>query len=194
MAIKESLESIATRRIRSVAKNEPIYDAEKAGWDAYGKAKSAKDEKEFDKYKKQCQSSLEDGQKAIKPWEKEMGDWDQAIKGVEGEIAAEKQKIEQQQKEVDLVNTAIDEINAEIKAYNDQLLLGESDPRHRPLVPRKNNALKLANATAMLLAATAHVHEEKTCWKNQQDWVTNPILRLMGLKDRLPKLKFEKKK
>ena len=56
MAIKEALENCATKRIRSVAKSDAVYDGAKDAKDAEGdmsKANKAKDSKAFDKAKKE---------------------------------------------------------------------------------------------------------------------------------------------
>jgi hypothetical protein len=193
MEIKKSIEELSVRRGRAVAKNEPIYDSADEARKAESTANSAKNSKDFDKAKKECLASAEAGEKLIKPWEKEMEDWDAAIKKLESEIAAEKEKIAQQQKEADAVNKAIDEINADIKAYNDDLLLGERDPRARPLIAKKQIAPKLAAASAALLEAELLAKSERDTWNKQKEWVAKPIKELKEIKGRMSKAKFKGK-
>jgi len=193
MEIKKSIEDLAVRRGRAVAKNETIYNSADEARDAESKANSAKNSKDFDKAKKECLASAEAGEKAIKPWEKEMDDWDAAIKKLESEIAAEKEKIKQQQSEADAVHKAIDEINADIKAYNDSLLLGERDPRARPLIAKKQIGPKLAAVSAGLAEAeTLAKSERDTCGK-QKEWVAKPIKELKEIKSRMAKAKYKGK-
>jgi hypothetical protein len=193
MEIKKSIEDLALWRGRSVAKNEAIYNGADEARNAESQANSAKSSKDFDKAKKECLASAEAGEKAIKPWEKEIDGWDAAIKRLEGEIAAEKEKIKQQQSEADAVNKAIDEINADIKAYNDSLLLGERDPRARPLIAKKQIGPKLATASAALAEAEALAKSERNTWNNQKEWVAKPIKELKEIKGRMSKAKFKGK-
>ena len=192
MDIKKSIEAVAQKRIRSVAKDELIYSSADDARDTERSVSDAKDEKSFDKIKKECLATIEVGEKAVKPWEKEMNDWDAGIKDLEKEIAAEKEKIAQQQREVDAVSKAIDEINADIKAYNDSLLLGESDPRARPLVLKRNTDAKLASALAALSEAAGLAQQERERWTNLKGWVAKPINELKEIKSRMSKAKFSK--
>jgi septal ring factor EnvC (AmiA/AmiB activator) len=193
MEIKKSIEDLAVRRGRSVAKNEAIYNSADEARNAESTANSAKNLKDFDKAKKECLANAEAGEKAIKPWEKEMDDWDAAIKKLESEIAAEKEKIKQQQSEADAVNKAIDEINADIKAYNDSLLLGERDPRARPLIAKKQFGPKLATVSAALAEAEALAKSERDTLNKQKEWVAKPIKELKDIKGRMSKAKFKGK-
>lgn len=190
MDIKKAIGDCAIPRIRSVAKNEAIYDSAQEASDAESSAKSAKDAKGFDKLKKECLTSVQAGEKAVKPWEAEMEAWDKAIKNLENEIAAEKEKIAQQQKEADAVSKTIDEINADIQAYNDSLILKSRDPRARPLIAKKDSGAKLLAATAALNQAAALAKEERDTWNNQKQWVSKPIDKLKEIKDRVSKSKF----
>jgi hypothetical protein len=191
MDIKKSIAELATRRGRAVAKGDPIYDSADEARKAESKATSAKNPKDFEKFKKECLSSADAGEKAVKPWEKEIEEWDAAIKTLEGDIAAEKEKIAQQQKEADAVNKAIDEINADIKAYNESLILGERDPRARPLIAKKEIGPKLATANAALAEAEALAKAERETLQNQKKWVAKPTNELKEIKDRMSKAKFK---
>jgi chromosome segregation ATPase len=193
MEIKEAIESCATVRIRSVAKNEAIYDAAndaRDAEDAMARANKAKDPKAFEKAKKDCLSSVADGEKAIKPWQKEMDDWDSKIKELEKAIAAEKDKLAQMQKEDDAVSKAIDDINKEIQEYNDSLLLGKHDPRARPLVVKKSSAAKLKAVADVIADASKHAENERDTWSKQKGWVATPIDKLKEIKARASKAKF----
>jgi translation initiation factor IF-2 len=193
MDIKKSIENLALRRGRAVAKTDPIYDSAKEARDAESKAGDAKNAKDFDKLKKECLAAAEAGEKAVKPWQQEIDDWEAAIKTLEGEIAAEKEKIAQQQKEADAVNKAIDEINADIKAYNESLILGERDPRARPLIAKKQIGPKLAAASAGLAEAEALAKAERDTLGNQKKWVAKPTDELKEIKGRMSKAKFKGK-
>jgi len=192
MDIKKSIESVATKRIRTAAKSDAIYDGAKEAREAEWSAADAKDDKAFEKIKKDCLTSVDGGEKAVKPWENEMGDWDAGIKSLENEIAAEKEKIAQQQREVAAVTKAIDEINADVKAYNDSLILGEHDPRARPLIAMRNTDAKLESALNALSEATALVQNERSAWTNQKGWVAKPIGELKEIRGRMSKAKFSK--
>jgi septal ring factor EnvC (AmiA/AmiB activator) len=194
MDIKKSIEDLALKRGRAVAKADPIYNSADEARTAESSATSAKNPKDFEKLKKECLTSAEAGEKAVKPWQKEIEDWDAGIKNLEKEIAAEKDKIAQQQKEADAVNKAIDDINADIKKYNDSLLLGEHDPRHRPLVLKKSSLAKLLFASAALAEAAGLAKSERTTWSNQKDWVAKPIDELKTIKGRVSKAKFKASK
>jgi chromosome segregation ATPase len=161
MDIKKSIEELAEKRGRVKAKAEAIYSTNSGAVDAAVAMDQAKNAKDFDKFKSQCLATIEAGEKAIKAWQVEMDAWNAAIASLESEVAAEKAKIEQQQKEVDAVNKSIDDINAEIQAYNDDLLLGEHDPRYRPLVLKKSSGDKLASVTASLNEAAALAKRER---------------------------------
>ena len=193
MGLKECIDKAATARIRSVAKSDAIYDAageaEKAD-SAMTAANKSKDNKGFEKAKKDCLGSVADGEKAIKPWETEMAAWEDAIKALETEIAAEKTKVEQLQRENDAVGKAIDEINKDIKAYNDDLLLGERDPRARPLVVKPSGGAKILTALAVAAAAQVHATKERETLSNQRTWVGKPIDKLKEVKGRASKAKF----
>ncbi len=193
MEIKKSIEDLALRRGRAVAKNEAIYNGAEEARNAESTANSAKNSKDFDKAKKECLASADAGDKAIKPWEKEIDDWDAAIKKLESEIAAEKDKIAQQQKEADAVNKAIDEINADIKAYNESLLLGERDPRARPLIAKKQIGPKLAAASVALAEAEILAKSERDTCGKQKEWVAKPIKELKEIKGRMAKAKYKGK-
>jgi hypothetical protein len=190
MDIKKSIENLALKRGRATAKTDAIYDSEREARDAESSASEAKDAKVFDKFKKQCLTSVDAGEKATKAWHEEWDDWETCIMGLGSEIAAEKGKITQQQKEADAVSKAIDEINAQIQAYNDSLPLGSHD--QRPLILKKNSGAILLNALAALDEATALVKSEMTAWTNQQEWTSKPIKELKTIKDRVSKSKFTK--
>jgi chromosome segregation ATPase len=193
MDIKKQIEQISTTRIRSVAKNEAIYDNADEARKAETAASSAKNPKDFEKSKKKCLGHVEDGETAIKPWEKELEDWEANIKKLESEIAAEKEKIAQKQKEVDAVNKAIDEINVDIKKYNDSLLLGERDPRARPLVARKDVGPQMTAANNAVKEAEALVNAERKTLKDQKEWVGKPIKELKEINGRMAKAKYKGK-
>ena len=88
---------------------------------------------------------------------------------------------------------AIDEINADIKAYNDSLLLGERDPRARPLIAKKEIGPKLAAASAGLAEAEALAKAERDTLGNQKKWVAKPTDELKEIKGRMSKAKFKGK-
>jgi chromosome segregation ATPase len=193
MEIKDAIERCATARIRSVAKSDAIYDRAgeaKGAEDAMAKANKAKDPKAFEKAKKDCLTSVAEGEKAIKPWQKEMDDWDNYIKELQNAIAAEKDKLAQLQKEDDAVSKAIDDINKEIQAYNDSLLLGKHDPRYRPLVGKKSSAAKLKAVADVIADASKHAEDERNTWQKQNGWVGKPIDELQDIKARASKAKF----
>src|SRR5262245_1355004 len=161
MDIKKSIEDIAEKRGRVKAKAEAIYSTNTGAVDAAVAMDQAKNAKDFDKAKSECLATIDAGEKAIKAWQVEMDAWNAAIASLEGQVAEEKAQIEQQQKEVDAVNKSIDDVNAEIKAYNDDLLLGESDPRARPLILKKSSGDKLASAKASLNEAADLAKRER---------------------------------
>jgi chromosome segregation ATPase len=190
MDIQKSIASLSVRRVRTVAKSDLIYDSLSEAKDAESGASSAKTPKDFDKFKKEALTSADAGEKAVKPWETEVADWNSAINDLEKEIATEKARIAQQQKEDEAVSKAIDEINVNIKAYNDSLLLGERDPRARPLVLKKGTGLKLAAAMVALAGAEALAKDERDTLANQKSWVGKPIAELKTVKARVAKSKF----
>jgi hypothetical protein len=190
MDIKKSIADLALKRGRAVAKSDAIYESKREASDAESSASKAKNSKDFDKFKKECLTRVDAGEKGTKAWQSEMDDWDGGIKDLEKEIAAEKEKIAQQQKEDEAVSKAIEEINADIKAYNDSLLLGEHDPRYRPLFAKRNIGAKLASAAAALTEADALAKSERTTWSNQKTWVSKPIEEMKAIKARVSKSKF----
>jgi hypothetical protein len=174
-----------------VAKSDAIYDSRKEAVDAESAMSSAKNSKDFDKNKKECLASVAAGEKAVKPWEKEMEDWDAAITALEKEIKAGEDMIAQKVREADAVNKAIDEVNAKIKAYNDDLILGERDPRAKPYVEKTDAISKLTATTTALAEAMALATAERKTFKNQKEWVAKPINELKEIKDRVSKAKFK---
>jgi chromosome segregation ATPase len=191
MTIQSAIEDCSTKRIRAVAKSDAIYDGASEAHDAEAAMSSAKDPKDFEKKKKACLTTIDAGEKAVKPWQKEMDDWNDAIKNLEKEIASEKDALTQQMKEAAAVSKAIDDINAEIKAYDDSLLLGERDPRYRPFIAKKSATVKLTAAAEALTASTAHAKTEADTWKNQKTWVSKPIDDLKDFKSSVSKAKFK---
>jgi hypothetical protein len=189
--IKQLIAGLALKRGRAVAKSDAIYDSRKEAVDSELAMNTAKNPKEFDKQKKACLTSVEAGEKAVKPWQKEMDDWDQAITDLEKEIKAGQDAIAQKVNETNAVNKQIAEANAKIKSYNDDLILGERDPRAKPYIEPSNAISKLTGATTALVEAMALAKAERTALNNQKEWVAKPIKELGEIKGRVPKAKFK---
>jgi hypothetical protein len=191
MDIKQKIAELAVKRGRAVAKSDAIYDSKREALDAESAMSKAKNPKDFEKNKKECLTSVAAGEKAVTPWEKEMKTWDEAIADLEKEIKAGQDAIAQKVKEIDAVNKLIDETNAKIKAYNDDLILGERDPRAKPYIERNDGISKLTATTTALAEAMALAKAERNTWNNQKEWVAKPIDELKAIKDRVPKAKFK---
>jgi chromosome segregation ATPase len=191
MDIKQVIADLGVKRGRAVAKSDPIYDGRRDARDAEVAMATAKNPKEFDKKKKECLAGVEAGEKAVKPWQKEMDDWEQAIADLEKEIKAGEDVIAEKVREADAVNKAIDEVNAKIKKHNDDLILGERDPRAQPYVEKSNAISKLTDATKAIVEATTLAKAERETFKNQKEWVAKPIDELKEIKGRAPKAKFK---
>jgi paraquat-inducible protein B len=189
--IKQLIASLALKRGRAVAKSDPIYESRKEAVDSEIAMNMAKNPKDFDKQKKACLTSVEAGEKAVKPWQKEMDDWEQGIADLEKEIKAGQDMIAQKVREAEAVNKAIDEVNAKIKKHNDDLILGERDPRAQPYVEKSNAISKLSDTTVAIVEAMALAKAERTTLNNQKEWVAKPIKELGEIKGRAPKAKFK---
>jgi hypothetical protein len=195
---EKAIESCATARIRSVAKSDLIYDSAAEARDAesaMAKANKAKNSKDFDKAKKACLSSVDAGEKAVKPWQAEMDNWDRAINDLDKAVAEENDKLAVWKKEHDAVSAAIDEINSDIKRYNDSLLLCTLDPRYRPPVTARHEGSEegkkgWAWLSDMNNEGAKHAQEERETWSKQKDWVSKPIDELKQIKGRVSKAKY----
>jgi len=173
------------------AKIDPIYHNVNEVDDTEPSLSKAKDEKAFDKLKSDCLADLLVAEKSVKPWQQAMDEWAAAVKNLETDATTEKEKIEQQQREADAVSKSIDDMNAQIQEYNDGLILGEADPRYRPLFLKKDTSTKLKSAKEAVNAAFAVAKDANRVWKENKESCAGAINEIKTLKDRISKLKFK---
>ena len=174
------------------AKNSPIFDNVNEANDEEPNLSKAKDDKAFEKLKSDILANLLVAEKSVKPWQKAMDEWAAAVKELETDAGTEKAKIEQQQREADLLSKQMDDMNAQIQEYNDGLLLGEADPRYRPLFFKKDTSTKLKSAMEAVNAALAVAKDANRVWKLRNESVPAAISDIKNIKDRVSKMKFKK--
>src|SRR5262245_23517739 len=192
--IKQTREIAAACLNDAKSKNEIIYDSLREAEEAEESAAKAKDEKAIDKSKSDCLTSCLVGEKGAKPRQKAMDAWSGCLKAMETQATAEKEKVAQQQEKADAAAKAGDDMNAQVQAYNDGLLLGEADPRYRPLFLKKDTSTKLKGALDALNAALAVARAGTKAWQEENASAGGGVKDFKVIKDRVSKLKFKKPK